>query len=200
VKRLLGLLLTCGVVPAIYAGGMYYLVTNHALAKWGQDDGIRAAWLIALPLVVSGAVKWWDVWVMPGPKLGGYWSAVPPSVYAVRVFRGHAIVAVVCVVVQLLSEQYHEAYPLPAFDVAKAEDELRDLQEFKFDRIKSDDDWKRQSELKRQLEEYERAENSDISLAASPRIILIASAAWTCVLIPRRYRNQSGHPITDDEG
>ena len=50
-KQVLGLLLTCGFVPALYAGGMYYLVTHHVLEAWrGEYYAIRAALLIALPL------------------------------------------------------------------------------------------------------------------------------------------------------
>src|SRR4051812_37779410 len=97
-SKLLGFILTCVFVPGLYASGAYYLASHHAIGELPRVYAPRVAFLIALPLLVSGLVNWWDAWEKPAPKLGAYWSPIPPTEYAVGVFRGHSIVAVICIV------------------------------------------------------------------------------------------------------
>ena len=90
-NKLTGLLYTCGLLPAAYAA-LAYIGAEHQAAGPASVHPAELAVLVALPLVVSGAVKWWDIWCHPAPKLGAGWQALPPAVYLSHSCRNHAVV------------------------------------------------------------------------------------------------------------
>jgi len=204
-KKLLGLLLTCVVVPGFYAGGMYYLATHHVYEPKRADDAFRLAVLIAVPLVVSGAVKWWDVWVNRAPKLGAYWTPVSPSAYAVRLFRGHGIIALACVIFQLYVEQQEATNPISKLGVKEMRAEWRQVSD-RFWELEVAGDKRagrfepRMKQLEKDLERGDAEQRRLFERASGPATILMVCAAGTSIYVPRKYRNQSGQPITDDEG
>lgn len=104
-KTFLGLIITCVLVPAVYAGLAYWYV-----AEYGQNSAkerpLATAILIAFPLVVSGVPKWWDVWVKPSPKLGSPGKQYPPSQFINKTVKLNAIGIVACVVIHLLFNQF----------------------------------------------------------------------------------------------
>lgn len=205
-KKLFGLLLTCVVVPGFYAGGMYYLATHHVFEPRGTVEALRLAVLIAVPLVVSGAVKWWDVWVKPAPKLGGYWTPVQPSAYAVRLFRGHGIIALICVILQLYVEQQEITDPVSRLEVSKTRDELDQLERriLHLEYFEHTDEarseafkLKMHSDLLRErLAVTGQMERTVWGQSYQPTTILMLCAAGTSLYVPRRYGRKDGQPIT----
>lgn len=93
-----GLAVTCGLVPAVYAGAMYVLVSNWGFGSVPTSKALHVAALAALPLLVSGVVRWWDVWVKPLPKMGAAYDPESPRDYLAGVFKGHGLVLAIAFV------------------------------------------------------------------------------------------------------
>jgi hypothetical protein len=127
-KNVVGFLVTCCLVPALYAGCTYYIATNRV--SWGatHDRATKLAFLIALPVALSCVVQWWDVWFKPLPKLGAFWAPMPPSKYLTEVLLVHGGVVIVSIVLQLATEQKLE-FGQPNYDFAQARARLDKLNE-----------------------------------------------------------------------
>jgi hypothetical protein len=94
----IGLAVTCGLVPAVYAGAMYILASNWGFGSVPPSKAPHLAALAALPLLVSGVVRWWDVWVKPLPKMGAAYDPELPRDYLAGVFEGHGLVLAIAFV------------------------------------------------------------------------------------------------------
>lgn len=104
VKALLGLAIACVIVPAVYAGLAYWYVVQYG-SRPPKNDPLLLAILIAFPLVISGFPKWWDVWIVPSPKLGSPWRSYSPAEFVSDTVKLNTIGIVACVVVHLLFNQ-----------------------------------------------------------------------------------------------
>jgi hypothetical protein len=90
------------------------------------------ATFIALPLLVSGIPKWWDVWVSPPPKLGSPWIAFTPDEFLARTLVWHVLVIVGCIGVHLVQNQFREEEVAviearPPVDVPEAEARVKEI-------------------------------------------------------------------------
>src|SRR4051812_10355255 len=91
---IVGFVLACLLVPAAYATAGHFFA-SRGIASWPAD---RATWFAALcgiPLLLSGLVQWWDVWIRPAPKLGANWSPLSPGQYLGYLFAYNGIVLLV---------------------------------------------------------------------------------------------------------
>lgn len=104
-KGLLGLIISCVLVPAVYAGLVYGYVAYFGRQP-SKTDPLKLAVLIALPLVASGMPKWWDVWIVPSPKLGSPWKSYSPSEFVADIVKLNTIGIVAFIVVHLLVNQF----------------------------------------------------------------------------------------------
>jgi len=118
-NKLVGFLVTCCFVPALYAGCMYYIAMHTNLA-------MKLAFLIALPVALACVVQWWDVWVKPLPKLGAFWAPISPSNFLADLLLVHGGVAIVSVILQLAIEQKME-FGRPKYDFVQARAKLAKL-------------------------------------------------------------------------
>lgn len=130
-SKIVGFILVCLAVPAVYAGGLGWYAATFGPAAKGvlkPDAPSVLALLGGLPLFVSSLGKWWDVWIKQPPKLGNHRPAVSPADYSFGVVRNHVVVACACVVVHLAYNQSaiedvdHRVGELPAaIESTKAE-------------------------------------------------------------------------------
>jgi hypothetical protein len=119
-RVILGFIFVCVAIPGLYAGILYWSLSSYPIDPRYASHARRAALLIAIPLIVSGAVKWWDVWVKPAPKVGAGWMAIPPTTYVGQVLGGHGVVAVIFVVMNLFAGHHADNSSKSAVVVAKA--------------------------------------------------------------------------------
>lgn len=121
-----GLLLMSVVVPAAYAGAFYFLATHSDGVEFDNLHVERLAALVAVPLALSGLVRWWDVWVKPGPKMSLGYPTMTPTKFTLRVLRGHGlfflILAVLFFAVGSLRQRAEK--PIDPAELAKLEDEF----------------------------------------------------------------------------
>ena len=75
--KLIVLIYACVIVPAAYAGLLVFVI-GSAFPNMIGERVAKFAVLIALPLVISGAVKWWDV-CYPSDPVGWGWGKVLPG-------------------------------------------------------------------------------------------------------------------------
>lgn len=121
-----GLLLMSVVVPAAYAGAFYLLATHSDGVEFANLHVERLAALVAAPLVLSGLVRWWDVWVKPGPKMSLGYPTMKPGKFTVRVLRGHGLFFLILAVLFLSvgSIRQRAEKPIDPAELAKLEDEF----------------------------------------------------------------------------
>lgn len=91
---IVGFALACLAVPASYATAGHYFAAC-GLAYWPAGRPMEFAVLCGLPLLLSGLMQWWDVWIRPAPKLGANWSPLSPGQYVGYLFAYHGIVLLV---------------------------------------------------------------------------------------------------------
>lgn len=103
-KAWMGFAISCVLIPAVYAGLAYWYVAQYGGVSQ-KNDPLTLAFLIALPLVVGGFPKWWDVWILTPPKIGSPWRACSPTDFVAEALKWHTIAIVVCAVIHLILNQ-----------------------------------------------------------------------------------------------
>ena len=98
----MGFAINCVLIPGLYAGLAYwYSGQVPKLKSWSLEIAI----LVSFPLVASGIRDWWDIWVLPFPKLGSQWPPLSPKDYLIKTLRWHSVSFAGCLVLHLWANQ-----------------------------------------------------------------------------------------------
>jgi gas vesicle protein len=215
--KALGLAVTCGLVPAVYAGAMYVVVSNWGFGSVPPGKAPHLAALVALPLLVSGAVRWWDVWVKPLPKMGAAYDPDPPRDYLAGVFKGHGLVLAIAFVgymafgffadrsggeERVKVEKLEENYQKWTAAVERAEAKMEGLKDASDDaRLEASNKLyearagkEKTAEALKTLRERPADTHYGPSLAVG--LFLSACAFFTTFMVPRVHSWSSGQAIT----
>lgn len=103
-KALLGLAITCVLLPAVYAGLVYGYVVYFG-RQTSKNGPLSLMILVAFPLVASGLPKWWDVWIAPSPKLGSPGKSYSRSEFIADLLKLNTIGIVAFLAIHLLVNQ-----------------------------------------------------------------------------------------------
>ncbi|CAN5280784.1 hypothetical protein BH11PLA2_BH11PLA2_31270 [soil metagenome] len=91
-RTLYGPILIIVILPLIYSLLTYSGVRYSYVSFISSDKAIAATIAVAFPLIVTGIIKWWDLWVKPSPKLGAPWLPMRPRQFVVKVLFNHGTV------------------------------------------------------------------------------------------------------------